>query len=458
MSRRVRLSLQDRLLIACAPDTAQRRAARLAAAGKAVRAFLLYGGLARRGRADAAYEIARCYLYGQGVPASRQESRRWLERAAEGGHVEAQALLAGMLLESGNSEADGRAIAAGALFSDGGRSDADFQSALNWAQRAAEGGSAQGAALVGHIRTSGPVALRDADEALRWFEFAAAQNNQQGLVGYALRLADKARDNQAQMVVLGLLQQASDLGSPIATYLMAVMFEQGIGTDPHPALAVRLYRQAAEAGVRAAQACWGRALIAGRHTPADPEIGESWLRRAALAGDADAAFEVAEIHLRNSGLPTNDVEAGQWLSRASDLGHNGAAAVLGALYANGVLRSSEPDAALPLLRRGGAAGIRNAQIALARLVQQGRGSAEDAIAVRGWFAEAAAGGDPHAALNLAVCLSLGIGGPRDDEQALASLRHAAEHFAEARDWYERMTRRGVEPGEVLRFAEETTQT
>src|SRR6201993_4915560 len=86
----------DRLIGLASPEAALRRAVRLSERGKAAEAFPLLTRSAKAGIAEAEYRVACCYLEGAGVPASRIEGARWLERAAEHRHIEAQTLLAGL--------------------------------------------------------------------------------------------------------------------------------------------------------------------------------------------------------------------------------------------------------------------------------------------------------------------------------------------------------------------------
>src|SRR5205814_8432671 len=84
----------ERVRAVFSPTAALRRGATLMAAGKVGPAFQLYARAGRTGLAEAEYRVGRCYLDGVGVPPSRTEGIRWLERAADHGHVEAQSQLA----------------------------------------------------------------------------------------------------------------------------------------------------------------------------------------------------------------------------------------------------------------------------------------------------------------------------------------------------------------------------
>ena len=97
----------DRLIGLASPEAALRRAVRLSEQGKVAAAFPLLTRSAKAGIADAEYRVACCYLEGAGVPASRIEGARWLERAAGHGHVDAQTLLAGLCVHGLAGAANG---------------------------------------------------------------------------------------------------------------------------------------------------------------------------------------------------------------------------------------------------------------------------------------------------------------------------------------------------------------
>ena len=166
------MAFLDRLLAPVSPTAALRRALRLAEQGDVKQAFPLLARAARAGIAEAEYRVGRCYLEGTGVPPSRAEGARWLERAANQGYVEAQAQLATLAIHGLIARADD---APGTrLFAADRGERAGFRDRLRWARKAAEGGSADGQAVLGYILTSGPEPMRDLEEAHRWYERSAA--------------------------------------------------------------------------------------------------------------------------------------------------------------------------------------------------------------------------------------------------------------------------------------------
>src|ERR1700722_2136886 len=138
------MALFDWLLASTSPAAALRRGLKLTEQGDLKQAFPLLTRAARAGIAEAEHRVGRCYLEGAGVPASRTEGARWLERAANQGYVEAQAQLATLsihgLLNGIGSDAGGAAK----LFASNTAAEPDFETGIKWARKAAVAGSADG--------------------------------------------------------------------------------------------------------------------------------------------------------------------------------------------------------------------------------------------------------------------------------------------------------------------------
>ena len=71
------------------------------------------------------------------------------------------------------------------------------------------------------------------------------------------------------------------------------------------------------------------ALMQGITVPANPVEGNSWLRRAALVGDPEAAAAVGDLYAKGGKPPPNYAEAAMWFRRAAEAGHRGGARALG---------------------------------------------------------------------------------------------------------------------------------
>jgi TPR repeat protein len=178
---------------------------------------------------------------------------------------------------------------AASLFDVGDIADPDYVTAMQRARMAAEAGSGEAQAVLAFILSSGPEDMRDLDEANLWYERSAAAGCPQGTLGHALALNRKGGGETVQRKIGVQLGKAAVAGLPAALYLLGVMSERGLGVTRNEGAAAEFYRRAAEKGHRSGQARWGKALMHGIGVNANPSDGETWLRRAALAGDPEAA-------------------------------------------------------------------------------------------------------------------------------------------------------------------------
>ena len=343
----------DRLIAFASPKVALRRALRLSDQGKPGEAFALFTRLARAGIIEAEYRVARAYLEGAGVPPSRVEGARWLQRAAGRGHLEAQSLLATLCV---HGLAEG--IKTGQpdrLFADDKPGEPDFASALAWARQAAEAGSAKAQAVLAYVLTCAPEPLRDLAEAHRWYRHSAATGCPEGCLGYALSLAPRTHDEAGRREVAEHLHRAAD-------------------------------------GVPQAQLSYGRMLADGRGVTADPDGARAWIARAAAAGLTEAQVALAEMMVNGRGGPRDPATAVELFEKAADHGHSGAMFALGALHAGGHDLPEDRTAARRWFRAAAERGHGQAQLMLARYLAAGAGGEPDPAQARSWLEQACAQG------------------------------------------------------------------
>ena len=210
---------------------------------------------------------------GRGVPFSRAEAVRWLERAAERGYIEAQAGLAVLYVSGLGAVEAAAAEPTRGLFSVPTAGPPDLERAALWARRAAEGGSAEGQSILGFVLSAGTPNAEMLAESEAWFMKAAAAGNPQGALGYGLALLRRpgTPENLAEAARNFII--AADAQLPAGEYLLGVMLEKGAGVEADATAAATLFKRAAERGLRSAQARWGLSLQLGRGRSAQPGRG-----------------------------------------------------------------------------------------------------------------------------------------------------------------------------------------
>lgn len=362
------------------------------------------------GLAAAQSRLGRCYLLGLGVPSCVNAALHWLRCGAEGGDAEAQTMLASLALQGIGAAGDTGLFDATSTV---GRAP-DYQLAMRWGVPAAAAGSAEAQALLGYIMTTGPDDLRDPLRGARYYQQSAANGFAQGQLGWALALLrgdNSPRDDpdgrSARAEAQACLELAAAAGLPAAHFALGVLADIAATDADQLAVAAAHYRAGAELGHRSAQVRYGMALRNGRGVPRNAQDGESWLRRAGLAGDVLAAALVGDLYAHQGDeLPPNLCEAALWFQRAAEAGHIGAARALGQLCLHGGGFGSDPATAVH------------------------------------WLRVAATADDPVAAYELGICLANGIGTPHDDVEALQWFRHAIDALPAALYWYGRMLAEG----------------
>ena len=423
---------RKRTILVLRPAAALRRVDRLSSANKLREATRLLSRLARFRVPAAQLRLARAYLEGVAVPGSRQDAILWCEMAARAGLVEAQCLLAALHLSGPANPCTYELFPKRRPHV---ASDPDLECALHWATKAAAGGSADAKAILAHIHAHGPDRYQDPGKSSTLYRESAEQGSPKGAFGYGMLLmrqpAQAAMGDQAAYWI----RRAADAGIPLANYICGYICEHGIGLPTDPAEAAMFYERSARRGVVRGQLRWGMLLIEGTHVGRNAVEGESWLRKAALAGEPEAANAVGDLYARELDLPPNFLEAARWYRHAAERKHGPAAFKLAQLLANNMLGLPlDLDEAVHWYCLAVEAGHQPAQAELVKLLRGGAPAAHQ-LRIRTWFETKARAGDPLAAFNLGLSVLLSPDVLGTDQQAMFWLRQAAETMAEAQCWY-----------------------
>ena len=374
-------------------------------------------------------ELGRAYLFGQGLPSCPAASMQWFMKAALSGEAEAQFMVASLALH-GVVQPDSSALFE--LASCSLKGIPDYQAALHWTQVAATAGYAPSQALLGFILTFGPQALRNMSRGNDCYRMAAEAGCAHGQLGWSLALL--RTDAVANIIeARRLLTEAAGANMPTAHYLLGVLAGWTDMGATYSAAAADHYRAGAQLGHAPSQLAYGLALLNGQGLEPDAFLGESWIRRAALAGYPEAEAALGALYGQAGSLPPNFAEAMLWFSRAAASGHSGAARALAKLHLKGEGADADPRAAMRLLRKAAESGDQSASEEFAAVVLANAGTAEaagseDCGIVLTWFQEMAARGDPAAAYNVGLCYSAGVGIEADDVAALVWFRVAADRL------------------------------
>lgn len=118
-------------------------------------AVSIWQPLAKKGDADAEFNLGQAYRLGRGVPVDLGQAQTWLEKAADSGHVDAQTTLGLLLFDSGNRAG-----------------------AMRWLKKAAEQGEPRAMLVYGTALFNGDDVPKDPIMAYAYVSRAAAQGLQ----------------------------------------------------------------------------------------------------------------------------------------------------------------------------------------------------------------------------------------------------------------------------------------
>jgi uncharacterized protein len=190
------------------------------------------------------------------------------------------------------------------------------------------------------------------------------------------------------------------VGSRRALYELGRAYAAG----GQPAEAIGAYRKAADKGSTAAMVELGLLLAAGSGVARDDAQARALFERAAKAGNARGATNLAAM-AGNGGGPSDPAEARALLSKTAETNSPEAQFQLGLMLANGIGGPKDDVAARALFEKAAAQGNADALDWMGSFAENGRGGPQDTNAAKAYYEKAAALGneDAKAALHRLKC-------------------------------------------------------
>ena len=353
---------------------------------------------ARLGSADAQRALAERLLAGDGVEQDVDEGITWLEKAAEGGSVDAQLRLVDLYGER--------------------KTPGDEERALRWLRAAAESGDARGQIrLAERLLASGG----DRAEAEQLIASAAEAGDARALLLQAERLAEQPGKDAE---VVALLQRSAEQGEPEAAWKLVLVAASGRG-GIDVATALQWMQKAADAGHPAAQHAIGDRYAAGVDFEQDYAKAREWYQKSADQGYAAAQEALGFVYQTGHGVDASPSEAAKWYLLAAEQDRPAAQNQLGVLYAQGQLPDPDTVEQIDFYTTGSGQHVPDVAEELGKVAVVARAN-NDRRAVE-WYRRAIAQDFDPAMVNLAKLIAEGRAGPdADPEEAVRLYQRAAE--------------------------------
>ena len=267
-----------------------------------------------------------------------------------------------------------------------------------------------------------PISRVNRDQALEACRQAASAQPARGRYAY---LYGRALWNGFQRYDEAVKQFAAarEAGNPWGALGLGTAYATGNGVAQDGGRAMRLYREAEGAGLKAAWQNIGGLYESGTGVAADANEAAKWYRRAADIGDINAYPGMMRLAFEST--PVNLAEALAWARKAADAGWAEGEFALGWAYLTGSGVTKDEAAAARWYEKAARQGLTDAMYQLGVLYWTGSGVAKDVPAAFQWIRAAAEQGDPAAQYEAARMLYSGWGTSRDPKAAFALALQAA---------------------------------
>jgi TPR repeat protein len=250
------------------------------------------------------------------------------------------------------------------------------------------------------------------------------------------------------------LRTLAEGGNAEAQLKLASAYENGDGVSQNDQLAAKWYRKAAEQGNAEAQSALGLMYLTGKGVEQNKREAVLWYHKAARQGDANAMYNLGAAYYNGDGVDINDSLSYAWFMLAKEAGDSHALEAvqraetelqaqtvtagyenIAEMYERGEYLPQNPAEAMKWWQKAATRGNRDAQMAAADRLLNGRGISQDLLQGMYWCKEAAKAGDERGQYCMGLIHQRGLGVTRDAK--------------EARKWYERAASRNAPATKAL---------
>ena len=207
-----------------------------------------------------------------------------------------------------------------------------------------------------------------------------------------------------------------------ADYEAGVKLLNGNGVKQDLSEAVRLIKNAAEKGHKAAQTHLGVLYATGKGIQKDEVLAAYWYRKSADQGDSDAQNFLGLLY----GVKQNYLQSFFWYKKSAEQGNANAQNFLGVLYENGQSVNQDYSRAFFWYKKSAEQGYALAQNNLGAAYLKGQGVKKDEVKAAYWYKKSAEQGDSDAQNVLGLLYGMGKGVKQDYSQSFLWFRKSAE--------------------------------
>lgn len=243
------------------------------------------------GDVDAQTMVGYILMNGLAGPTQKNDAVDWYMKAAGSGNADAMVALGEL-----------------ALGSYGGLSPSD---AVKWLTRAADKGRTDAMLALAEIYIKSKGTAPDRTAARNWLVKATYFGDAQA----ARKLGDFYFETTPTEALIWYEKSAAN-GDAESAYIAAIMYAENYDIKPNASKAAKLLRQAALAGLPAAQADYGLVVYQGNGVARSMDQAAKWFKISAENGDPEGQFLYAFTLAKGEGVKQSYEDAYYWLLQA----------------------------------------------------------------------------------------------------------------------------------------------
>ncbi len=182
----------------------------------------------------------------------------------------------------------------------------NYPDALAELTRLAEKNYTPAQASLGAMYAEGTGIPKDEQQAVHWYQKAAADGDGKAIYNLALMYNDGRGVPRDDKQAAYWYRKAAYYGFAVAQYNLAVMYASGIGVPRDDKQAVYWYRKAATRGVSAAQYNLGVMYAEGLGIAKDERQAVYWYCKGTVRGETNARTSLARLYASGTETPSHD--------------------------------------------------------------------------------------------------------------------------------------------------------
>jgi len=253
---------------------------------------------------------------------------------------------------------------------------------------------------IGWMYDHGKGAPEDNVVAINWYRLAAEQNDFDAIYRliqmYGLGREVERDEVEVERLLSSLLKTAvawqtnvirqdAMAGGPIAQFVLAYGYAEGIGFKQNYKVAARWYITSAEQGLSLAQHELAWLYEDGSGVEVDHKEAAHWMKKAAHQGDPDAEAALGLRYLDGNGVPKNESVGFQWSLKAAEKNVELGQLTVARLYLSGMGISRDAKEAFNWYRKAAESGSTEGHYRLAGLIFEGIGVEANASLALEWL-------------------------------------------------------------------------